>query len=104
MKVGARGKTVPVGSYYGYASGTVGLRFFPNPAFDEAAQKKWDPWRYYNDPDYYSDKNLVRPYRVGISCGFLPRRSEPNRSSQGPGKSAVEEPELESRSAVLLAR
>lgn len=70
VKVGTRGKTVPVGSYYGYASGTVGLRLFPNPAFDEAAQQKWDSWRYYNDPDYYSDKNLVRPYRVGMSCGF----------------------------------
>jgi hypothetical protein len=70
VKVGSRGKTVPVGSYYGYGSGIVGLRFFPNPDFDEAAQKKWDPWRYYNDPAYYSDKNLVRPYRVGMSCGF----------------------------------
>lgn len=70
VKVGARGKTVPVGSYYGYASGIVGLRLFPNPAFDEAAARKWDPWRYYNDPEYYNDKDLVRPYRVGMSCGF----------------------------------
>src|SRR5258708_4422513 len=70
VKVGARGKTVPVGSYYGYASGTVGLRLFPNPAFDEAAKKKWDPVRYYTDPDYYNDQDLVRPYRVGMSCGF----------------------------------
>ena len=70
VRVGARGQTVPVGSYYGYASGIVGLRLFPNPAFDERAQKKWDPWRYYNDPDYYNDKTLVRPYRVGMSCGF----------------------------------
>ena len=71
VKVGARGKgDFPLGSYYGYASGIVGLRLFPNPDFDEAAQKKWDPWRYYNDPKYYNDKNLVRPYRVGMSCGF----------------------------------
>jgi hypothetical protein len=70
VKVGARGTTVPVGSYYGYASGIVGLRLFPNPDFDDAAQKKWDPWRYYNDPAYYNDKQLVRPYRVGMSCGF----------------------------------
>ena len=70
VKIGARGTTVAVGSYYGYASGVVGLRLFPNPAFDESAQKKWDPIRYYTDPDYYNDKNLVRPYRVGMSCGF----------------------------------
>ncbi|HKE41086.1 MAG TPA: hypothetical protein VKG21_14690 [Casimicrobiaceae bacterium] len=70
VKVGARGKTVPVGSYYGYATGIVGLRLFPNPDFDEAAAKRWDPERYYTDPSYYNDKNLVKPYRVGMSCGF----------------------------------
>lgn len=70
VKIGARGKNIPVGSYYGYATGIVGLRLFPNPDFDEAAQKKWDPKRYYTDPSYYNDKNLVRPYRVGMSCAF----------------------------------
>jgi hypothetical protein len=70
VKTGARGITVPVGSYYGYASGVVGLRLFPNPDFNAAAAKKWDPKRYYTDPSYYNDKNLVRPYRVGMSCGF----------------------------------
>jgi hypothetical protein len=43
VKIGARGTTVPVGSYYGYATGIVGLRLFPNPAFDEKAKKAWDP-------------------------------------------------------------
>src|SRR5580765_7184015 len=38
-QVGARGKTVPVGSYYGEPSGVIGLRLFPNPEFDEAARK-----------------------------------------------------------------
>ena len=70
VKIGARGKNIPVGSYYGYATGIVGLRLFPNPDFDEAAQKKWDPKRYYTDASYYNDKNLVRPYRVGMSCAF----------------------------------
>jgi len=40
VEVGARGKDIPLGSYYGYASGVVGLRLFPNPKFDAAAQKK----------------------------------------------------------------
>ena len=70
VKIGARGDTVPVGSYYGEPSGIVGLRLFPNPDFDEAAQQKWDAKRYFTDPSYYNDKNLVRPYRVGMSCGF----------------------------------
>lgn len=68
--IGARGKNIPVGSYYGYASGIVGLRLFPNPDFDERAAKRWNPERYYTDPKYYNDKNLIRPYRVGMSCGF----------------------------------
>lgn len=61
---------MPIGSYYGYPTGVMGLRLFPNPAFDDAAAKKWDPKRYYTDPGYYNDPKLVRPYRVGMSCGF----------------------------------
>jgi len=61
---------MPVGSYYGEPTGILGLRLFPNPAFDEAAKKKWDPERYYTDEDYYKDPDLVRPYRVGMACGF----------------------------------
>src|SRR6266446_2407210 len=70
VALGARGKNLTAGSFYGYASGIVGLRLFPNPAFDEAAAKKWDPARYYDDPSYYLSKDLVKPYRVGMSCGF----------------------------------
>jgi hypothetical protein len=70
VAIGARGKTVPAGSLYGYASGILGLRLFPNPAFDAAAAARWDPQRYFSDASYYNDKKLVRPYRVGMSCGF----------------------------------
>ncbi len=70
VATGARGKNLPVGSYYGWATGIVGLRLFPNPAFDAVAAKKWDAERYYKDPTYYFSKDLVKPYRVGMSCGF----------------------------------
>jgi hypothetical protein len=71
VKLGARGNgVVPVGSYYGEPTGIVGLRLFPNPDFDEKARKAWDAKRYYTDPSYYESKTLVRPYRVGMSCGF----------------------------------
>jgi hypothetical protein len=70
VKIGARGNNIPVGSYYGFGTGIVGLRLFPNPDFDEAAAKKWDARRFYEDPSYYNDKKLIRPYRVGMSCGF----------------------------------
>jgi hypothetical protein len=84
VKIGARGKNLPVGSYYGYASGVVGLRLFPNPDFDDAAQKKWDPKRYYNDPSYYNDRSLVRPYRVGMSCGFCHVGPSPIKPPEDP--------------------
>ncbi|MET0497292.1 MAG: hypothetical protein ABW106_03350 [Steroidobacteraceae bacterium] len=64
------GSGLPKGSFYGYASGVVGLRLFPNPDFDAAAQKKWNAEKYYNDPKYYFSKDLVKPYRVGMSCAF----------------------------------
>ncbi|HEY0367215.1 MAG TPA: hypothetical protein VGC73_12150, partial [Pyrinomonadaceae bacterium] len=70
VKVGARGKNIEAGSYYGYETGIVGLRLFPNPDFDEAAQARWDAEKYYSDPNYYYSKDLIRPYRVGMSCGF----------------------------------
>ena len=84
VKIGARGKNLPVGSYYGYASGVLGLRLFPNPNFDEAAAKKWDAERFYTDPKYYNDKNLVRPYRVGMSCGFCHVGPSPVKPPEDP--------------------
>ncbi|OAF18605.1 hypothetical protein [Bradyrhizobium neotropicale] len=70
VRVGARGKTVPVGSYYGEPTGVIGLRLFPNPDFDEKAKADWNAERYYTDPSYYNNAKLIRPYRVGMSCAF----------------------------------
>ncbi len=87
VKNGARGKNMPAGSYYGYATGIVGLRLFPNPDFDEAAEKNWDPVRYYEDPSYYNNRDLVKPYRVGMSCGFChvgPNPSNPPADPENP--------------------
>jgi hypothetical protein len=61
---------------YGRASGIVGLRLFPNPDFDDAAEARWlaaireNPDAYYSDRKFYADETLVRPYRVGMACGF----------------------------------
>jgi hypothetical protein len=87
VKTGARGKNMPVGSYYGLASGIVGLRLFPNPDFDAEAARRWDAKRYYDDPTYYRSKTLVRPYRVGMSCGFChvgPSPTHPPKDSENP--------------------
>ena len=78
IEIDSRGKTVPVGSYYGEPSGIIGLRLFPNPAFDEDARKKWDSERYYRDAKYYSTRDLVNP--IASACrARSPRRSNPVR-------------------------
>ncbi len=84
IQIGARGQNLPVGSYYGYASGIVGLRLFPNPEFDEKAEAMWDADRFYTDPEYYLDKDLVRPYRVGMSCGFCHVGPNPSNPPEDP--------------------
>jgi|GEM_PF-94256 len=60
----------PIGSSYGFASGILGLRLFPNPDFGLKEAATWDPERYYKDPSYYKDPDLVKPYRVGMACAF----------------------------------
>jgi hypothetical protein len=94
VKIGARGTRIkdkdgreiefPVGSYYGKPSGILGLRLFPNPDFNEAAFKHWDPKRYYQDPEYYNDPELVRPFRVGMSCGFCHVSPNPSKAPADP--------------------
>ncbi len=101
VKIGARGTTfkdgnkLPVGSYYGEPTGVVGLRLFPNPDFNEAAEEKWmaelkkypDGSGFYTDKDFYNNKHLVRPYRVGMSCGFChvgPSPTNPPKDAENP--------------------
>ena len=99
VAIGARGKNIPAGSYYGIPSGIVGLRLFPNPDFDEAAAKKWDPVRFYTDPSYYKDKDLVRPYRVGMSCAFCHVGPSPVKPPDDP-----ENPKWENLSSTVGAQ
>ncbi len=54
---------------YGRPTGIMGFRLFENPDFKGDAVKNWDGERYYKDPDYAVSKTLVRPYKIGISCG-----------------------------------
>ncbi len=99
VAVGARGKNIPVGSYYGYPTGVLGLRLFPNPAFDQAAAARWNAERFYNDPNYYFSKDLVRPYRVGMSCGFCHVGPNPEKPPANP-----EAPQWENLSSTVGAQ
>ena len=94
VKIDARdGTPDQVGSFYGKATGIVGLRLFRNPDFNEAAKQKWmDAIKkrndaFYTDKDFYNNKYLVRPYRVGMSCAFChvgPAPSNPPKDPENP--------------------
>jgi len=99
VRIGARGKNMPVGSFYGWGTGILGLRLFPNPAFDEKAAAKWDAKRFYEDASYYNDKDLIRPYRVGMSCSFCHIGPNPVRPPADP-----ENPKWENLSASVGAQ
>ena len=96
VAIGARGKNVAVGSFYGAATGVVGLRLFPNPAFDAAAEGKWNAKDYYEKEEYYASKELVRPYRVGMSCAFCHVGPSPTKPPADP-----ENPQWENLSSVV---
>ena len=81
---------------YGRPSGIVGLRVYPNPKFDSAARKRWDANRYYSDSRYYNDPNLVRPYVIGMSCGFCHVSFNPEKPAVDP-----ENPKWENLSATI---
>lgn len=53
----------------GRPTGVMGFRLFDNPSFKGDAVKQWDPEKFNNDPQYATQKGLIRPYRVGVSCG-----------------------------------
>jgi hypothetical protein len=72
---------------YGKPSGVLGFRLFPNPEFDQQAREKWNGDRFMNDPIYYNDNKLVRPYRVGVACGachIAPNPSNPPADPENP--------------------
>jgi hypothetical protein len=72
---------------YGKPSGVLGFRLFPNPEFNDEARKKWDGKRFYEDPSYYNDNKLIRPYRVGVACGschIAPNPSNPPADPENP--------------------
>ena len=93
---------------YGYPSGVMGLRLMPNPDFfgDTAAAKTArNYWQqqvvsngdaYYEDTKLASDPNLVRPFRVSMSCGFCHIAYHPQNPPANP-----ERPEWANMSSTI---
>jgi len=83
----------PIDSYtYGRSSGVVGLRVYDNPKFDTAARAEWMRHvhadginhDFYENPQYYNEPTLVRPYAVGMACAFCHVSFDPVRPPDDP--------------------
>lgn len=72
---------------YGRSSGVIGLRISDNPKFDAAAKAEWAKHvgpdgvnhDFYENPDYYNNPKLVRPYVVGMACSLCHVSFDPLR-------------------------
>ncbi len=88
---------------YGYPSGIMSLRLFPNPEFKGKAKERWmeamKSDRFYLDPSFYSDRKLIRPYRVGMACAFCHVAPHPMRPPADP-----ENPQMSNLSASIGAQ
>jgi hypothetical protein len=69
---------------YGISSGVMGIRLFKNPKFDRTT---WDANKYWNDPNYYKNPKLERPYRVGMACSFCHVGVDPVNPPADPNES-----------------
>jgi len=69
---------------FGRPTGIMGFRLFPNPAFREKAVVKWDAQKFYDDPKYAAQTDLIRPYRIGVACGACHIAFHPTRPPKDP--------------------
>jgi hypothetical protein len=65
--------------HYGWPTGVVGLRLFPNPAFTAEAKKQWNVREYFKNPGL-----MEPPYLVGFSCAFCHIAFDPTNPPADP--------------------
>ena len=81
---------------YGYPSGVIGFRLFPNPDFDEEAKAHWDAHAFYTDRAYRSNPKLERPLKVGMTCALCHVAAHPLNPPLDPA-----EPRWDNLSAII---
>ena len=103
VKIGARGNTVPVGSYYGMPAASSACVSSPIPSLTRPPSR--DGIRSVRHRPRLLQRQTPRASISGRDVvRLLPRRAESGRSAERPRESGVEEPELEPGYAVLLDR
>jgi hypothetical protein len=75
VKIGARGTTVPVGSYYGEPTGIIGHGSFLNPTSTRTRGSSGMRSGSTSIPATTTPQTSVRPHRVGMSCA-MPCRTQ----------------------------
>ena len=76
VKIGARGATfkdgskLPVGSYFGYATGVLGLRLFPDPELRPGRKGQMGPGAILYGPSKVAKSRSPLWRRFGMACGF----------------------------------
>lgn len=93
---------------YGYPSGVLGLRLVPNPDFfgksrvAKEARQYWDTRvvstadKFYSDRRTQQDPQLIRPFRISMSCAFCHLGPHPLNPPQNP-----DEPRWENLSSTI---
>ena len=96
---------------YGYPSGVIGLRLFPNPDFfAKSATQAREYWKIHvedqPEDDYYksesliaADPKLVRPFRISMTCAFCHIAPHPLNPPKDP-----EDPKWENLSSTVGAQ
>ena len=89
---------------YGYPSGVIGMRLFPNPNFfigpdAKNAQARWNAEAFYNDHAYATDPRTVRPFTVGVSCALCHVSTHPLNPPAN-----AEEPQWSNLSSIVGAQ
>ena len=90
VKIGARGTTfkdgttLPVGSYFGNATGILGLRLFPNPEFQPGRQGQMGSRAILHRPELLQRSQARAALSRRHVLRLLPRRSEPDSSAGRP--------------------
>ena len=104
VAVGARGKNIPVGSYYGEPTGIVGLRLFPNPAFDDGGGQALGRAALLRRPRLLpvEGSGAALPGRHVVR--LLPRQRQPGKAAGQSRCAAMGKSERDRRRPVFLGR
>ena len=104
VAVGARGKNIPLGSFYGYPTGIVGLRLFPQSGFRRSRGQEMGSRAVLQRSQLLSVEGSGAALSGRHVLRLLPCRAEPGKAARRCRGAAMGESEFDCRRAVFLGR